>query len=46
MGTAAVFLFGLDERGVRILGEVPPGLPTPDLPVLSARSCGSWPGRR
>lgn len=36
VGTAAVFLLGLDERGVRILGEVPAGLPTPDLPLLSA----------
>lgn len=36
VGTVTVFLLGLDERGVRILGEVPAGLPTPDLPLLSA----------
>lgn len=35
VGTVAVYLLGLDEGGVRILGEVPAGLPTPDLPLLS-----------
>lgn len=36
VGTLTVFLLGLDERGVRILGEVPAGLPAPQLPLLSA----------
>lgn len=36
VGTVTVLLLGLDERGVRILGEVPAGLPTPELPLLSA----------
>lgn len=30
--TAVVAIFGLDREGVRILGEVPAGLPSPHLP--------------
>lgn len=35
VGTLSVLLLGLDDRGVRILGEVPAGLPTPELPLLT-----------
>ena len=35
--TAAVAWWGLDRDGVRILGEVPSGLPTPRLPPLDAQ---------
>lgn len=33
-GIAAVPLFGLADRGVALLGEVPQGLPVPGLPAL------------
>jgi sulfate permease, SulP family len=32
--TAAAFAFGLDQRGVALLGEVPSGLPAPALPAV------------
>lgn len=35
--TAAVAFLGLDRDGVRILGEVPSGLPTPRLPSINAQ---------
>lgn len=34
VGTLTVFLLGLDEGGVRIVGDVPAGLPSPELPLL------------
>ncbi|MBS3941149.1 MAG: sulfate permease [Actinobacteria bacterium] len=33
LATAAVPLFGLDQAGVAVLGEVPGGFPTPRLPM-------------
>jgi SulP family sulfate permease len=33
--TAAVSLFGLEDRGVQVVGEVPKNLPSPQLPSLS-----------
>jgi sulfate permease, SulP family len=33
--TAAVSLFGLEERGVQVVGQVPKNLPSPQLPSLS-----------
>ena len=33
--TAAVTLFGLEDRGVQVVGEVPKNLPSPQLPSLS-----------
>jgi len=35
LGTVAVWLGGLDEAGVRIVGEVPGGLPLPAIPLIS-----------
>jgi sulfate permease, SulP family len=32
--TAAVALFALETRGIRVVGVIPAGLPTPSLPVL------------
>ncbi|MFV8752988.1 SulP family inorganic anion transporter [Nannocystaceae bacterium ST9] len=32
VGTSIVWIFGLDQRGVAIVGEVPAGLPIPALP--------------
>ena len=34
--TAAVSLFGLEDQGVKIVGEVPKNLPSPQLPSLSS----------
>lgn len=34
LGTLAVAAFGLHERGVGIVGDVPKGLPAPTLPML------------
>ena len=34
-GIAAASVFGLDALGVKLLGEVPRGLPTPGLPAVS-----------
>lgn len=34
--TAAVTLFGLEDRGVQVVGEVPKNLPSPQMPSLSA----------
>ncbi len=34
LATIAVFLFGLDGKGVGIVGDVPGGLPVPQLPLL------------
>ena len=34
-GIAAVRLFGLADHGVKLLGEVPQGLPVPGLPAIA-----------
>jgi sulfate permease, SulP family len=34
--TAAVAVFALDTRGIRVVGEIPAGLPTPSVPVIPA----------
>ena len=34
LGTLAVVVFGLHERGVGIVGDVPKGLPTPTMPTF------------
>lgn len=34
VGSLAVWAFGLESRGVAIVGDVPSGLPTPSLPLL------------
>src|SRR5690606_25590991 len=34
LATAAAWLLGLEARGLRVVGEVPGGLPLPTLPVL------------
>ena len=38
--TALVMLFGLDDRGVAVLGAVPSGLPSPWIPRLSLSDIG------
>ncbi len=38
LGTAAVWLLGLHQHGVRIVGEVPAGLPAPQLPHLDVEA--------
>jgi SulP family sulfate permease len=35
LGTAAVALFGLQEQGVSVVGEVPKGLPSFEMPTLN-----------
>lgn len=35
LGTLAVWLLGLDQRGVAVVGQVPPGLPSLGLPETS-----------
>ncbi len=34
--TAAVVLFALETRGIRVVGEIPAGLPTPSMPMIPA----------
>lgn len=34
LGTAAVALFGLEDHGIAVIGDVPSGLPRPELPDL------------
>ncbi|WP_433572092.1 SulP family inorganic anion transporter [Streptomyces sp. CA-251247] len=34
LGTSAVALFGLEAHGIAVIGEVPAGLPRPELPDL------------
>lgn len=34
--TVAVMIFALEARGIRVVGEIPVGLPTPSVPVLPA----------
>ena len=34
--TAAVALFALETRGIRVVGEIPAGLPTPSMPMIPA----------
>ena len=34
--TAAVVVFALETRGIRVVGEIPAGLPTPSVPVIPA----------
>ncbi len=36
LGTLATWALGLNEQGVRIVGDVPQGLPSPALPAISA----------
>ena len=36
VATAAVWLLGLREVGVKVVGTIPSGLPTPQLPTVSA----------
>lgn len=36
LATAVTAAFSLRDKGVRVVGEVPPGLPAPDLPAVSA----------
>jgi sulfate permease, SulP family len=36
LATGAVALFGLDRRGVRVLGAIPSGIPVPHLPDLGS----------
>ena len=44
LGTLATWGFGLHERGVRIVGEVPSGLPGASLPAFSLADLGElWP---
>ncbi len=44
LATLAVWAFGLDERGVRIVGAIPSGLPSPRLPwVEPAALSRLWP---
>ncbi len=38
IATLAVRLLGLDEAGLRTVGEVPGGLPVPGIPTLDARA--------
>ncbi|MBW2732661.1 MAG: solute carrier family 26 protein [Deltaproteobacteria bacterium] len=38
LGTLAVWLLGLSEKGVAIVGAVPAGLPGPTLPMLDAKA--------
>ncbi|NVB38954.1 solute carrier family 26 protein [Pseudenhygromyxa sp. WMMC2535] len=38
LGTMAVYLLGLHERGVAIVAEVPAGLPTPAIPRIDAET--------
>ncbi|MFD4141740.1 SulP family inorganic anion transporter [Streptomyces sp. NPDC058572] len=35
LGTAVVAAFGLEERGLPVIGEIPAGLPGPELPALA-----------
>ncbi|MCX4821053.1 sulfate permease [Streptomyces sp. NBC_01142] len=35
-GTAVVAVFGLQDRGLAVIGEIPAGLPRPDLPDLDS----------
>lgn len=41
LGTGAVALFGLEAAGVKIVGEVPGGLPAPAFPLLDGDAMGS-----
>jgi MFS superfamily sulfate permease-like transporter len=34
--TAAVVAFSLETRGIRVVGEIPAGLPTPSVPLIPA----------
>ena len=34
--TAAVVFFALETRGIRVVGEIPAGLPTPSMPMIPA----------
>ena len=34
--TAAVVAFALETRGIRVVGEIPAGLPTPSVPLIPA----------
>lgn len=41
LGTSATWALGLADRGVRIVGEVPAGLPAPSLPGLDLGRVGA-----
>ncbi|MBX3272657.1 MAG: solute carrier family 26 protein [Sandaracinaceae bacterium] len=41
LGTLATFLLRLDEAGVRIVGAVPAGLPSPSLPAFELADLGA-----
>jgi high affinity sulfate transporter 1 len=41
LATAAVALLGLQERGIRVVGDVPSGLPLPQVPQLTAADLAS-----
>lgn len=41
LGSLAVWLLGLDSRGVAIVGQVPSGLPLPALPVWDPEAMGA-----
>jgi len=36
VATAAVAVFALETKGIRVVGEIPAGLPTPSVPVIPA----------
>nr|WP_309239177.1 sulfate permease [Streptomyces lunaelactis] len=36
LGTAVVAVFGLQDRGLAVIGEIPAGLPRPDIPDLGS----------
>lgn len=38
VGTALVWLLGLDEKGVAVIGSIPTGLPSFEIPEIGARS--------
>ncbi len=40
-GTVAVWALGLAEKGVSVVGEIPPGLPSPELPSLDVGAAGA-----
>jgi sulfate permease, SulP family len=41
LAAAAVAVFSLQDQGVRVVGEIPAGLPTPTIPAVSATDLGA-----
>jgi SulP family sulfate permease len=41
LGSVAVAVLGLEDRGVQVIGPIPSGLPVPDLPGLTWDSVGA-----